>query len=138
MGYRKNSKQSSRSNNSNTSKKYNGAQFGFSKNIKSSNGDDDFGFWINGWNHSKGRGRITFEGVENKRSKRYKGLKNNKQHIMLFVEIFYHRTGSRVVEYIDFCVDSGTATMEKMGMFIDTKTRKGGSWTNIVNPKNYK
>lgn len=117
---------------------YNGAEFGFHQNIKSSSGDGDHGFWINGWNYSTKRGKITFKGVENKRSKRYKGKKNQKQHIMLFVEIFYHNTGVTVVEYIDFCLDSGTATMDKMGMMVNTKSRKGGSWTNLVNPKNYK
>lgn len=131
--YSKNNKNSK--NNSNTI--YNGAQFGFSNKIKSSDGDNDHGFWINGWNYSSKRGKITLSGVENKRSKRYKGKQNGKQHIMLFVEVFYHNTGATVVEYIDFCIDSGTAMMDKMGMLINTKSRKGGSWTNRVNPNNY-
>lgn len=138
----KNSNYNNNRNNNNNNQEHtpvtNGVEVGFSSNIKSSAGDGKPGFWINGWNWSKTRGTIKLSGVENKRSKRYKGKQNGKQHIMLFVEVFYVRTGSTVLEYIDFCVDSGTATLPKLGMFINTKGKKGGSWTNLVNPKNYK
>lgn len=89
-------------------------------------------FWVNGHNISKTRGKLTFSGVENSKSLRYEGKKKGKKHIMLYVEVFFHRTGNTVVEYIDVCMDSGTAEMKKMNMFIDFHAKGGGSWTNKV------
>ena len=98
-----------------------GAKMGFS----------DGKFWVNGWNASKSRGIVKFSGFENKRSKKYEGKQNKKKHIMLFVEVFYERTGSTVVEYIDVCLSEGTAVFKKMNMFMDCSVDMGGSWTGI-------
>lgn len=94
-------------------------------------GFKDGKFWFNGWNASKTRGLIRFNGFENKRSKRYEGKQNKKKHIMLFVEVFYERTGSTVIEYVDVCLDGGTAIFKRMNMFADCSVEKGGSWTKI-------
>lgn len=120
-------------NNSSQTPRTNGSKFGFSQNIKQADGSPG-GLWINAWNTSKGRGLIKLSGCENSRSKRYISGTNNKRHIMLFVEVFFTRTGNKHVEYIDFCIDSQTATLPQLGMFINCKT---GKFTNLVNPKNY-
>ncbi|WP_299621066.1 hypothetical protein [uncultured Tenacibaculum sp.] len=123
-------------------KYYSGAQFGYTKesydylarqpksdSTKQVNRNK---FWINGFNISKKAGKITFSGIENSSSLRYTGEKNGKKHIMLFIEIFYHNTGNTVVEYIDFCIDSKTALVPKLNMFIDCSTKGGGSFNRII------
>jgi hypothetical protein len=109
---------------------FSGCQFGFDKVKKNSDGKPNF--WLNGYRISKAQGVVKINGFENKRSKRYVSPTNNKQHIMLFVECFYENTGNTVVEYIDVCIDSGTAVLEKMNLFMNFAANPKGSITKRV------
>lgn len=99
-------------------KKRSGAKQGLTKKGK---------IYVNAWNVSKSRGFITVEAFENKKSTRSVSKSGtNYKFITMMFEVFYHKTGNKVLEVANFNMTTGKVHLKKLNMTISTKAPNGG------------
>ncbi len=93
------------------------------------------GMWsVHAWNYSKERGLVTVKGFQNTRSTKYSN-DQGEQSSSIMLEIFYHRTGQRLLNLGWIKENTGKIYVDKLGMVISTKAPNGGYFGKI-NSKN--
>lgn len=115
------SRYNNRYGNSNTQapqKKKSGAKEMYSKK------DGDF-IGLSAWNHSKDRGLVTVKGFINSKSVESQSDRGNK-FVTIMLEVFYHRTGNRLLELVNYNKTSGKCYLDKMNWVLSTKANNGG------------
>lgn len=97
-------------------KKRSGSKSGFTKDNK---------FYVTAWNRSKEKGFIKVSAFENKKSTRFEN-EHGEESIMLMFEIFYERTGNKLLEIAQYKFKTGKAFLSTLNMVISTKSNNGG------------
>ncbi|MGP2571608.1 hypothetical protein, partial [Ornithobacterium rhinotracheale] len=103
-------------------KKHSGAKAGQGKNGR---------FYVTAWNYSKQRGLITVRAFENSKSVRSESPNTGNRFITMMFEVFYKKTGAKVLEIASFNVNTGKVYLQKLGMVISTKAPNGGYFGQI-------
>lgn len=103
-------------------KKHSGAKSGQGKNGK---------FYVTAWNYSKQRGLIAVKAFENSKSVRSESPNTGNRFITMMFEVFYKKTGAKVLEIASFNVNTGKVYLQKLGMVISTKAPNGGYFGQI-------
>ena len=114
-------------NNNQPKKKRSGAKYGINVNGNKGQGM----LHVIAWNYSKSRGLIKATAFETSKSKRYTAPSTKNDHIMLFFEIFYERTGNKIIEHVSFNKTTGKAYLPTLGMVISCTAPNGGYFGQI-------
>ena len=101
-------------------KKKSGAKSGIQKT-----GKNQGKIYISAWKANKEHGLVTISAFENARSVRSESRNGNK-FVTLMFEVFYKRTGSKVLELANYNLTTGKVYLEKLGWVISTKAPNGG------------
>ena len=101
-------------------KKKSGAKAGIQ-----SRGKNEGKLYVSAWKANKEHGMVKISAFENARSVSSESRNGNKFVTMMF-EVFYKRTGSKVLEVANYNKTTGKVFLEKVGWVISTKAPNGG------------
>lgn len=97
-------------------KKHSGAKEGQTKKGK---------LYVYAWNYSRDRGLIKIKAFENKKTTFSTSERGNEFATLMF-EIFYTKTGNKLLEIAPYNLTTGKVFLEQLGIVISTKAPNGG------------